>query len=96
MALYKRGKVWYMLAVVNGVYYRESLKTTDWREAQKFERQRLQQLEKKAPDFKKRTASFGAMDIKNAIETYITERQAQVSPRMVAYWRERDALYRST
>jgi hypothetical protein len=31
----------------------------------------------------KRYSMFGAMDIKNAIEAYITERQAQVSPRMV-------------
>ncbi len=88
MSLYKRGKTWHMDAVVNGCRYRESLNTSDWREAQRLERERVTQLQKKAPDLKKRAAAFSSMDIATAVEAYIQDRQAQVSPRMVAYWRD--------
>jgi hypothetical protein len=61
MSLYKRGKLWHMLAVVNGVYYRESLGTTDWRQARNLERERIKLLEKKTPDLQKRGKSYGSM-----------------------------------
>ena len=50
MARYKRGKHYWMDVTVNGVRYRESLETSDWREAQRFERARIAELEKRAPD----------------------------------------------
>jgi hypothetical protein len=34
MALVKRGKTWHCHFVVNGQRFRQSLATTDWREAQ--------------------------------------------------------------
>jgi hypothetical protein len=34
MALLKRGKTWHCDFVVDGFRYRESLNTTDWRQAQ--------------------------------------------------------------
>ena len=37
MALVKRGKTWHTDFVVNGQRFRQSLKTTDWREAQSEE-----------------------------------------------------------
>jgi len=37
MALVKRGKRWHTDFVVNGQRFRQSLKTTDWREAQSEE-----------------------------------------------------------
>ncbi len=86
MALYKRGKRWHMDAVVNGARYREALGTTDWREAQKLERERVGQLKGRAPNPAKRTKSYGAMDIETATGAYIAERRAQVSTRMVVYW----------
>src|SRR5262250_1731705 len=43
MALVKRGKVWHCDFVVDDVRYRESLKTTDWREAQANEKQLIAQ-----------------------------------------------------
>jgi integrase len=88
MSLYKRGKFWHTLAVVNGVYYRESLKTTDYREAVKLERECLKRLEKKTPDLQKRGKSYGSMTVAVALAAYSAERRAQVSPRMFAYWNE--------
>ena len=38
MAIYKRGKLWHMDVMVDGVRYREALETTDRREASSLER----------------------------------------------------------
>jgi hypothetical protein len=88
MANYKRNGIYHLDAVVNGVRYRESLKTTDWREANRLERERIAQLEKRAPDPNKRAKTYGSMSIETAIEAYILDRRAQVSKRMLSYWRE--------
>jgi len=39
MALTKRGKTWHCHFVVNGQRFRQSLQTTDWREAQAKEKE---------------------------------------------------------
>jgi len=88
MSLWKRGRQYWMDVVVNGQRYRESLCTTDWREARRLHTQRIAQLEKRAPDpagFGKR---YGSLNVAAAIEAYAGERRAQVSLRMVAYWLE--------
>lgn len=38
MSLFKRNKIWWTDFSVNGVRYRQSLDTTDWREAQSNEK----------------------------------------------------------
>jgi hypothetical protein len=89
--LYRRPKkqgVFWMDVRVNGCRYREALGTKDRGEASELMLKRIEQLKTKAPDTAKRSKSFGSMDIKTAIEAYIEDRKAQVSPRMVAYWRE--------
>ncbi|HEY0080673.1 MAG TPA: site-specific integrase [Pyrinomonadaceae bacterium] len=88
MSVFKRGKWWWMDAVVNGNRYRESLGTTDGRNAPSLERERIAQIKDRAPDPSKRSKFFGSTDINAAMEAYVSERRAQVSPRMVAYWRE--------
>jgi integrase len=90
MALYKRKKLYWTDVTVNGIRYREPLETRDWREAQTLERERVTQLKERAPDPEKRCKNFGAMDIATAMKAYIAERRAQVSPRMVAYWKEQE------
>src|SRR6266851_7131221 len=45
VALYKRGKTWWTDFSVNGQRYRQSLDTSDWREAQKQERKLIVQAE---------------------------------------------------
>jgi integrase len=88
MALYKRHKTWNMDVVINGCRYRESLSTKDWREAQRLERDRIAQLNDRSPDPAKRGKSYGSMTVPAAIDAYATERRAQVSTRMAAYWKE--------
>ncbi len=88
MSIFKRGKWYWMYAVVNGHRYRESLNTTDARKAPGLERERISQLKDKAPDPTLKSKAIGSMTIAQAIEAYVTERASQVSARMVDYWRE--------
>src|SRR6266850_2598036 len=88
MALLKRGKWYWLDAWVHGHRYRESLGTTDWREAKRLERQRVEQLESKATVPSAKSLTYAAMDVETAITAYADERRAQVSARMVAYWLE--------
>ena len=88
MAIIKRGKWYWMDAVINGHRYRESLKTTDRRLAPGLERDRIAQLNNRVPNPTKESKKFLSMTIAEAVEAYSYERSTQVSPRMVAYWRE--------
>jgi integrase len=88
MSLYKRKKWYWTDVVVNGTRYREPLGTTDKREAPRLERERIAQLQTRAPDPAKKSKSYSSMDIEAAVKAYIVDRRAQVSPRMVAYWNE--------
>ena len=88
MGLWKRGHQYWLDAVVHGHRYREPLGTTDWREAKRLERQRIEQLEGRATVPTAKSLTYAAMDVSSAIATYAVERRAQVSKRMVAYWLE--------
>ena len=88
MGLWKRGKWYWLDAKVHGHRYREPLGTTDWREAKRLERQRVEQLETKASVPSTASLTYATMDVATAIATYAKERRAQVSTRMVAYWLE--------
>ena len=88
MALWKRGKWYWLDAVVHGQRYREPLGTSDWREATRLERQRVEQLEGRATVPTAKSLTYAGMDVAAAITTYAEERRAQVSPRMARYWLE--------
>jgi integrase len=88
MSIIKRGKWYWMDAVINGHRYRESLNTTDKRLAPGLERERVAQLKDKAPDPTRGSRAFSNMTVADAVDAYITERSVQVSARMVGYWRE--------
>jgi integrase len=88
MALWKRGKQYWLDAVVHGHRYREPLGTSDWREAKRLERERLEQLEGRSSVPTANSRTYAAMDVATAIKTYAEERRAQVSKRMAAYWLE--------
>jgi integrase len=88
MGLWKRGKQYWLDAVGHGHRYREPLNTTDWREAKRLERERLEQLEGRASVPTANSKTYAAMDVETAIRTYAEERRAQVSKRMAAYWLE--------
>jgi len=79
MALYKRNKTWQTDFFVDGQRYRQSLHTSDWREAQKQEKKLISQAEqgKLAPAGQK----FSKLNITEAIERYLADRAAHVQPR---------------
>jgi integrase len=88
MGLWKRGRQYWLDAIVHGHRYREPLGTTDWREAKRLERQRIEQLEGRATVPTAQSLTYAVLDVGTAIATYAEERRAQVSKRMVAYWLE--------
>jgi hypothetical protein len=80
---------WYWLdAWVHGHRFREPLGTTDWREAKRLERERVEQIRTTASVPSASSLTYAAMDVSAAIAAYADERRAQVSARMVAYWLE--------
>jgi integrase len=88
MSLWKRGRQYWMDVTVNGQRWREPLGTSDWREARALETRRVAELARRPPDPARRRQTFSALDVKSAIDAYAEERRCQVSPRMVAYWKE--------
>lgn len=87
MALYKRRKTWWTDFSVNGVRYRESLDTTDWREAQAKEKELITQASqgKLAAGLQQ----FGRMAFSNAADTYLAEKLPHLAPRSIQTEKER-------
>ena len=79
MALYKRGKTWHTDFMVNGQRFRQSLDTTDWRQAQSNEKELIAQASagKLAPT----SQQFLKLNFTQAIERYLEDRAAHVQPR---------------
>ena len=75
MSLYKRGKTWHTDFMVNGERFRQSLDTTDWREAQSKQNELIAQASvgKLAPANKQ----FSKLNITDAIERCLEDRAAQ-------------------
>jgi hypothetical protein len=88
MGLWKRGAWYWLDAWVHGHRFREPLGTTDWREAKRLERERVEQIRTKAPVPSAASLTYAAMDVSTAIAAYADERRAQVSARMRGYWLE--------
>jgi integrase len=87
MSLYKRGKTWHTDFSVNGQRYRQSLDTTDWREAQSKEKDLITRAStgKLAPI----AQQFSKLAFPEAADHYAADRLAQLAPRTVATERER-------
>ena len=88
MSTFKRGTRFWLDVTIRGQRFREPLKTTDWREARELEKQRVTELSRQPSILVSHSKSFGGLTVGQAIENYAEERRAQVSPRMVACWRE--------
>jgi integrase len=88
MGLWKRGQQYWIDVVVNGQRYREPLGVSDVREARKLEKDRIVEFSKRRPDPARRRKMFGSLTITLAIATYVRDRRAQVSGRMLKYWTE--------
>ena len=79
MSLVKRGKTWHTHFFVDGQRFRQSLETSDWREAQKKEKDLISRASqgKLAPA----SQQFSKLNITDAIERYLADRAAHVQPR---------------
>ena len=79
MALVKRGNTWHTHFFVDGQRFRQSLETSDWREAQAKEKELISQASqgKLAPA----SQQFSKLNVMQAIERYLADRAAHVQPR---------------
>ena len=79
MALVKRGKTWHTHFFVDGQRFRQSLGTSDWREAQAKEKELISRASqgKLAPA----SQQFSKLNITEAIERYLADRAAHVQSR---------------
>jgi integrase len=76
MSLFKRDKTWWTDFSVNGVRYRISLNTTDWREAQSREKEKITQAStgKLAPSSQK----FARLAFTEAADRYLESRKLEI------------------
>jgi integrase len=79
MSLFKRNKIWWTDFSVNGVRYRQSLDTTDWREAQADEKKLIADAStgKLAPT----TKMFARLAFSEAADRYLENRRLELSDR---------------
>jgi integrase len=87
MALYKRGTTWHTDFAVNGQRYRQSLDTTDWREAQSKQKDLIAQASagKLAPC----SQQFARLAFCEAADRYLAGRLAHLAPRSVETEKQR-------
>ena len=78
MALKKRGKVWHCHFVVNGQRFRQSLETTDWREAQSKEKELI--AEAQAGKLHQTATSAARQPFGQAADDYVTARKLELAP----------------
>src|SRR5215469_11826382 len=78
MALHKRGKTWHCHFVVNGQRFRQSLETTDWREAQSKEKELIgQAMEGKITQT---STSLARQPFGQAADDYQIARKLELAP----------------
>ena len=87
MALYKRGKTWWTDFSVNGVRYRESLDTSDWRGAQAKEKELITQASQGKLTLG--SQQFGRMGFSHAADVFLAERLPRLAARSVQTEKER-------
>src|SRR4051812_2510380 len=79
MALYKRGKTWHTDFTVNGQRFRQSLDTTDWREAQSKEKELIARASEGR--LAASNQQFSRLRVGEALDRYLEDRSIHVSPR---------------
>ena len=87
MSLYKRDKTWWTDFSVNGQRYRESLDTTDWREAQRLEKEKISEAQqgKLVPS----SQQFSRLAFSEAADRYLDDRRAHLASRSIVTEQER-------
>jgi len=87
MALVKRGKTWHTHFFVDGQRFRQSLETTDKREAKSKEKDLIAQA--KAGKLAPWSQQFARLSFSEAAERYLADRIAHLAPRSIRTERER-------
>jgi hypothetical protein len=87
MALYKRGKTWHTDFAVNGQRFRQSLDTTNWREAQSKERELIAQAS--AGRLLPKTHLFARLGFAAAANRHLDDRLPSLAARSIETERER-------
>jgi len=87
MSIYKREKTWWTDFSVNGQRYRQSLDTTDWREAQSREKDLIG--EATAGKLVPSSQLFAKLTFVEAADRYMADRLPHLAPRSVVTERER-------
>jgi integrase len=88
MALWKRGKTWWADVTVCGTRYRESLKTTDHREARSLEKElvaKIQSGKVAAPTGK----AYARLPFEDAAAQYLNQRKKRLAERTIQFEIER-------
>jgi integrase len=87
MAIFRRNKTYWTDFSVNGVRYRQSLSTTDWREAQTHEKELITQAStgKLTPAGQQ----FARLAFTEAADRYVADRLAHLAPHSIVTERER-------
>ena len=87
MSLYKRGKTWHTDFTVNGQRFRQSLDTTDWREAQSKEKELIAQAS--AGKLTPKTHLFARLGFTEAANRHLGDRLPNLAARSIGTERER-------
>jgi integrase len=87
MSLYKRSNTWWTDFSVNGQRFRMSLDTSDWREAQRVQKEKISEAQqgKLAPSSQR----FARLALSEAADRFLTDRIAHLAPRSIQTERER-------
>ena len=88
MALWKRGKTWWSDVTVCGTRYRESLKTTDHREARTLEKELVAEIQAgkvAAPKGK----AYARLPFDQVANQYLKKREKRVAERTIQFEKER-------
>src|SRR5579859_178108 len=94
MSLYKRGKTWHTHFYVDGVRYRESLKTSDWREAQAAERKLIAAAE--AGKIANGRQAIARMPFCEAAKQFLADRLSRLAALSVRTEKERAKIVNRT
>jgi|HubBroStandDraft_6_1064221.scaffolds.fasta_scaffold72154_2 integrase len=87
MSIYKRGGTWWTDFSVNGQRFRQSLDTTDWREAQSKEKDLIGQAT--AGNLVPSSQLFAKLAFVEAADRYVADRLAHLAPRSIVTEQER-------
>src|SRR6266851_8682597 len=87
MSLKKRGKTWHSHFFVDGQRFRQSLETSDWREAQSKEKDLI--ADAKAGRLSATKQEFARLSFREAAERFLQDRIPQLAPLSVRTERER-------